>query len=78
MANQNLDIRRIARDQENRIAAAAMVGLSVAKPLLHYQTAVLRLMADNFEMIARNYESSLDAFTSAIEQQHSDTRQAAE
>ena len=53
MANQNLDARRIARDQEGRIAAAAVVGLHAAKPLFQYQASILRLWADNFEMVAR-------------------------
>ncbi len=78
MADQSLDARRIARDQEKRFAAAAAVGLDAAKPLFRYQTSILRLWADNFEMIARNYENSVEAFTSAIEQQHSEARQAAE
>jgi hypothetical protein len=78
MADQSLDARRIARDQESRIAAAAAVGLNAAKPLFQYQTSMLRLVADNFELIARNYEQGLEAFTTAVEQQHYQTRQAAE
>jgi hypothetical protein len=66
--NQSLDARRIARDQESRLAAAAVVGLNATKPLLQYQTSMLRLWADNCELIARNYEKSLEAFTAAIEQ----------
>jgi hypothetical protein len=76
--NQSLDARRMARDQESRIAAAAAVGLNAAKPLFQYQTSILRLWADNFEMVARNYENGVEAFTNAIEQQHYQTRQAAE
>ena len=68
-ANQSLDARRMARDQESRIAAAASVGLNVAKPLFQYRTSMLRLLADNFELIARNYEHGIEAFTSAVEQQ---------
>jgi hypothetical protein len=67
-ANQSLDARRIARDQESRLAAAAVVGLNATKPLLQYQTSMLRLWADNCELIARNYEKSLEAFADAIEQ----------
>ena len=70
--------RRIARDQESRIAAAAAVGLNAARPLFQYQTSMLRLMADNFELIARNYEQGIEAFSNAIEQQHHQARQAAE
>jgi hypothetical protein len=78
MADQSLDARRIARDQESRIAAAAAVGLNAAKPLFQYQTSMLRLVADNFELIARNYEQGLEAFTTAVEQQQHQTREAAE
>jgi hypothetical protein len=68
----------MARDQESRIAAAASVGLNAAKPLFQYQTSMLRLLADNFELIARNYEHGMEAFTNAVEQQQRETRQAAE
>jgi hypothetical protein len=78
MADQSLDARRIARYQETRVAAAASMGLHVAKALLQYQTSVLRLWADNLEMIARNCENGVETFTSAVEQQHNETRQAAE
>jgi hypothetical protein len=78
MANQSLDARRIARDQESRIAAAAAVGLHAAKPLFQYQTSILRLWADNCEMVARTYENVVEAFTSAIEQEHNEARRAAE
>jgi hypothetical protein len=36
---------------------------------------MLRLLADNFELLARNYEKGLEAFSSAIEQQHFQSRQ---
>jgi hypothetical protein len=78
MADQSLDARRIARDQESRIAAAATVGLNAAKPLFQYQSSILRLWAENVEIIARNYENGVEAFTSAVEQQNSQSRQAAE
>ncbi len=74
-ANQSLDTRRIAREQEGRIAATASIGLSAAKPFIQFQTSMLRLWADNFELVARNYEKGLDAFSTAIEQQQSPTRQ---
>ena len=60
-----------------RIAAAASVGFNAAKPLFQYQTAILRLWADNFEMLARHYENGVEAFTTAIEQQHNQARQQA-
>jgi hypothetical protein len=78
MADQSLDARRITRDQESRIAAVTAAGLNAAKPLFRYQSAMLRLWADNFEMLARNYENGVEAFTGAMEQQQSQSRQAAE
>jgi hypothetical protein len=77
-ANQSMDARRIAREQESRIAAVAAVGLNATKPLFQYQTSMLRLMADNFELLARNYERGVEAFTGAVEQQNYQARQAAE
>jgi hypothetical protein len=74
---ESLDARRIARDQESRIAAAASVGFNATKPLFQYQTAILRLWADNFEMLARHYENGVEAFNTAIEQQHNQARQQA-
>ena len=76
-ADQSLDARRIARDQESRIAASTLVGLNAAKPFIQFQTSMLRLWADNFELVARNYENGFEAF-GVIEQQqfhHSGVRQ---
>jgi hypothetical protein len=78
MVDQSMDARRIAREQESRIAAAAAVGFNAVKPVFQYQTSILRLMADNFELLARNYERGVEAFSSAVEEQQHQTRQAAE
>ena len=77
MAEQSFDPRRVARDQENRIAAAATVGLNAMKPAMQFQVSVLRLMVDNMEAFARNYERGLETFTSAIEQQAAQHQRAA-
>jgi hypothetical protein len=76
-ANQSLDMRRIARDQESRIAATASMGLNAAKPFVQFQTSILRLWADNFELAARNYEKGLEAFSTVIEQQNTNSRREA-
>ena len=60
--NQRLDARRVARDQESRIVASTLVGLNAAKPFIQFQTSMLRLWADNFELVARNYENGFEAF----------------
>jgi hypothetical protein len=69
MADQTLDARRIAREQENRIAAVSAVGLNAVRPLMQYQISVLRLWADNVEMFVRNYEKGLETFSAAVEEQ---------
>jgi hypothetical protein len=65
MAEQTFDARRMARDQESRAAAAALVGLHAIK----YQASFLRMWADNAELFARNYERDLETFSSVVEEQ---------
>jgi hypothetical protein len=69
MTDQSLDVRRIVREQENRISAAAAVGLNAVKPIIQFQASMARLWADNVEMFARNCERSLETFSSATEEQ---------
>jgi hypothetical protein len=47
------------------MAAAAVVGLHAIK----YQASFLRMWADNAELFARNYERSLETFSSVVEDQ---------
>lgn len=77
MSDQSFDTRRMAREQEHRIAAAAAVGLNTFRPLLQYQTSIVRLWADNCELVARNFERGLDAFSLAVEQQSGGARREA-
>ena len=65
MAEQTFDARRMARDQESRIAAAGAVGLHAIK----YQASLLRMWADNAELFARNYERDLETFSPVVEEQ---------
>jgi len=65
MAEQTVDARRMARDQESRMAAAALVGLHA----INYQASFLRMWADNAELFARNYERDLETFSSVVEEQ---------
>jgi hypothetical protein len=39
--------------------------------------SILRLWADNFELAARNYEKGLEAFSTVIEQQNTNSRREA-
>jgi hypothetical protein len=50
------------------IASAPMVGLNATKSLLEYQASVLKLWAENCELMARNYEKGLEAFSFAMGQ----------
>ncbi len=76
-ANQSLDARRIAREQESRMAASASMGLNVAQPFVQFQTSMLRVFAENIEQAARNYEKSFEALSSVIEQQSTNSRRDA-
>ena len=76
MADQAFDARRLARDQESRFAAATAVGLNAMKPMIQFQSSLLRLWADNAEMFARNYEKGLETFSTAVEQQWQQQRAA--
>ena len=69
MADQTLDVRRITREQEDRIKAATAVGLNAMKPIIQFQASMVRLWADNIETFARNYEKGLETFSSSIEEQ---------
>jgi hypothetical protein len=78
MAEQSMDARRMAQDQQSRIAAALVLGMNAGRPFFQYQPSMLRLMADYFELMARNYERGIEVFTGAVGQQHHEARQAAE
>jgi hypothetical protein len=75
MTEQSLDARRMAQDQQSRIANAIVLGLNAGRPFLQYQPSMLRLMADYFELMAHNYERGIEVFTGAAEQQTHEARQ---
>ena len=52
MADTSLDVHRMAREQENRIAATAAIGINAAMPFVQFQTSMLRILAENFESTA--------------------------
>src|SRR5207244_827599 len=45
MADQSLDARRIAREQEGRMAASASIGLNAVKPFIQFQPSMIRVFA---------------------------------
>ena len=76
MADQSLDARRMARDQESRLVGATAVGLNMIKPILQFQVSLLRLWAASIETFARNCENGLEAVNSKVEQQSHQQRAA--
>ena len=50
------------------IATAPIVGLNATKSILEYQASVLKLWAENCDLMARNYEKGLEAFRFATGQ----------
>src|SRR6266404_9153012 len=77
MADQSLDARRIAREQEGRMAASASIGLNAIKPFVQFQTSMMRVFAENIEQAARNYERNFEAFSNTIAQQSTESRREA-
>jgi hypothetical protein len=61
----NGNAHQIAREQNNRLEAAA-VGLDAVKPFVEYQTKMLRLWAYSCELLAHNYQRSLATFSEDI------------
>ena len=58
MADQILDARRVARDQQRRLTAATAIGLNALRPVIHFQVSLLRLWARNIEKLADNVEKT--------------------
>ena len=77
MADQSLDARRIAREQEGRMAASASIGLNAIKPFVQFQTAMMRVFAENIEQAARNYERNFEVFSNTVAQQGTEARREA-
>ena len=68
MTDQSLDARRIAKEQEDCMAASASIGFNAAKPFVQFQTSMMRLFAENIDQAARNYEKSFQALSNVISQ----------
>jgi hypothetical protein len=64
MTEQSFD--RMTRDQENRITAAAAIGVNAVKPILQFQVSLLRLWADHIEGFTRSYEKNLAPMSNSI------------
>jgi hypothetical protein len=69
MNEQSFDAGRMAREQQNRMAASAGIGLNALRPIIQFQVTLLRLWADNIEVLAKKYENGLETCSSAIEHQ---------
>ena len=77
MADQSLDVRRMAKEQESRMASSAAIGFQAVKPLIQFQASVMRLFAQNFEVAARNYERSFEAVNHVNTQHGNEARRDA-
>jgi hypothetical protein len=69
MAERNFETPRMTRDQQRRIAAATAIGLNAVRPMMQFQVSLLRLWANNIEMLARNCEKELETSTFEAERQ---------
>jgi hypothetical protein len=54
MSNASHGAPEVVRDQQDDRLDEAAVGLNVVKPFFEYQTLVLRLWANNCELLAHN------------------------
>ncbi len=62
MSNASHGAHDGVRDQQND----SQVGLNVVKPFFEYQTLALRLLANSCELLAHNYQRSLEKFADDI------------
>lgn len=76
MADKTSDAKRLAREQQSRMAAATAMGMNALKPIMHVQVSLLRMWADAIERFADNSQKGLDKTTAAVEEQ-SDRERAA-
>jgi hypothetical protein len=60
MADMASSAKHLASDAQERVAAAADLGLNAFKPLLSFQVMMLRMWADSIEKLASNYEKGAD------------------
>jgi hypothetical protein len=64
------------RDLQNGFTAAAVIGMSAVKPILHLQVSMLRTWANNIERLAGNYEKGVEETAAAVETQSDKDRAA--
>jgi hypothetical protein len=76
MPDQSLEARRIAREQQRRVASTTAVGLNTIRPILQFQISALRMWANNIEMLMRNCERGLETFNAAVEHDSNQQRAA--
>ncbi len=68
--NHSIDSRRAVRDQEQRaIAETTSLMLTVTRPMIAQQRALIRLWADAFEGWINHTEQMAEAFSSSLYQQ---------
>ena len=76
-ANQSFDARRMAKEQEGRMAASASIGFNAVKPFIQFQISMMRVLAENIDQAARNYEKGFENVSNVITQQRGESRREA-
>jgi hypothetical protein len=69
MAEKASDTKRLTREQQSAITAAAATGMNALKPIMHFQVSILRMWADSIERFAGNYQKGLEETAAAVEEQ---------
>jgi outer membrane lipopolysaccharide assembly protein LptE/RlpB len=63
---ESLDVRRMAREQEERMTANIDFGFKAAKPFVQFQTSIMRLFAENMEQAARKSFEAIGNIAAAL------------
>ena len=65
----NTSADRIEREPQKRMTAAAAIGMSALKPIMHFQVSMLRMWADSIERFAGNYEKGFVETTTTVKEE---------
>ncbi len=76
MIENNGDTGGLTRESHRQVPGATSIGLTVFKPIMHFQVSLLRMWAHNVERFAANYEKGFEETATAVERPL-DTQRAA-
>jgi hypothetical protein len=66
MVDMTSNVNQFAGDAQRRIASGTEFGVSMFRPILHWQVLMLRMWADSIERLAGNYEQGAHEVASAV------------